>query len=124
MNSAKLPTNNARAHSAAATAAANADSQNPARRPYRPMNSDIAGAVRSEPTTTIEIGNVARLGSGASTSPAHPATMMLIASCDPKIACTNTSTATLRLARVSVTAATGLAIGVRMTTGHPQGAPG
>src|SRR6185436_20498427 len=93
------PTNNARAHSAEATAAASVETQNPARRPYRPMNNDIAGAVSSEPTTTIEIGNVARLGSGASTWPANPATMMLIASCDPKTACANTSTATLRLAR-------------------------
>src|SRR5262245_28078447 len=88
------------------------------------MNSDIGGAVSSEPTTTIEIGSVARLGLGASTSPAHPAMIMLIASCDPKIACAKTSTATLRLARVSVKAAAGLASGVLMTTGHPRGAPG
>src|SRR6185436_8860353 len=109
------PTNNARAHSAEATAAASVETQNPARRPYRPMNNDIVGAVSSEPTTTIDIGNVARLGSGASTWPANPATMMLMASCEPKIACANTSTATLRLARPSSDATAVSAIGVLMT---------
>ena len=62
-NSAKLPTNKARAHSAEATAAAAAETQKPARRPNRPMNSDITGAVTSDPTTTIEIGSVASAGS-------------------------------------------------------------
>src|SRR5687768_15247908 len=87
------------------------------------MNNDIAGVVSSEPTTTIEIGSVASAGSSASRAPASPATMILIASCEPKIACANTSTATFRFARLSATEASvgaSGAIEVFISRGHPE----
>src|SRR5215207_2126496 len=88
------------------------------------MNNDIAGAVNSEPTTTIEIGSVASDGSPAKKAPARPATMMLIASCDPRTACANTSTATLCFARAKWVATPISTVGVLMATSHRGGAPG
>ena len=62
-------------------------------------------------TADFGSGPLISAGSSASMAPAKPAMMILMASCEPKIACANTSTATLRFARPSAAEASVFGIG-------------
>ncbi len=73
----------------------------PAVRPKRCMKAEIGVAVSMDPMTAKLIGRVAQQWLGASESPASPAMVKIIGICAPRMAWAATSTATLRLARLS-----------------------
>ena len=75
--------------------------KNPVLRPRTCITWLSQGAVDMEPNTIIEIGSVARQGLGASISPASPPITKIIVTCEPRMACAATSTATLRFAVLS-----------------------
>src|SRR6478736_1277556 len=72
MNSQKLCIWTAAAAATPAALPSSAPSAKPARRPKRCMNSDAGISVTAEPTSVMAMGNVAKLGSGASSRPTTP----------------------------------------------------
>src|SRR6478736_237341 len=72
MNSQKLCICTAAAATTPAALPSSAPSAKPARRPKRCMNSEAGISVTAEPTSVMAMGNVAKLGSGASSRPTTP----------------------------------------------------